>query len=373
MITILFFGSPDYVVPLLQSLIDDPDIQISAVITQPDRPVGRKKTLTPTPVKQLAQQHQIPVLTPKEFDDKFYWDLEQINSKLDLAVLAAYGAIIPHRLLTFPQSGFINIHPSLLPQYRGATPTIPPLLKGESQTGVSFILMDNALDHGPLIAQFTSPVQPDDNHETLATRLFQQSTPYLPEVIKRYLQYRKLNTENSNPKPPSESVSQWSHVNCQLFLPPKPQDHSAATYTQQLTRNDGYLPWKLIEYAIKPSDINETMKSLNHETVVRLFPKKLQPFLSSYHFPQDLPVVIDRFIRALAPWPGAWTEIKRTTGNPPAQAGEKRKPLKLKLLSAHLETSPQMPNTPYLILDTVRLEGHSTQTWQEFQNHYLVK
>src|SRR3990172_3603467 len=130
MINTLFFGSPQYVTPLLQALIDDPEITVTAVITQPDRPIGRKKIPTPTPVKQLAQTYHLPVLTPKEFDDKFYWELSQINSKLEtqnpnlaLAILAAYGAILPHRLLTLPQSGFINIHPSLLPQYRGAAPT----------------------------------------------------------------------------------------------------------------------------------------------------------------------------------------------------------------------------------------------------------
>ena len=194
MINTLFFGSPQYVTALLQALIDDPEIIITTIITQPDRPIGRKKILTPTPIKQLAQKHQIPVLDPKEFDDKFYWELETIltakprnceTAKLDLAILAAYGAIIPHRLLNFPRYGFINIHPSLLPHYRGATPTIPPILKGETATGVTYMLMDEALDHGPLLAQFNDQVKPDDNHDTLATRLFQRATAHLPRIIKK--------------------------------------------------------------------------------------------------------------------------------------------------------------------------------------------
>jgi methionyl-tRNA formyltransferase len=142
-------GTPLYAKVILQKLLEDSEIEVSLVLTQPDRPVGRKKTLTPPPVKELAQSHNIEVLQPLSLKDKAI--IETLKSKkADFIIVAAYGMLLPKEVLELAPC--INLHASILPQYRGASPIQQALLNGDEYSGVTAMLMDEGLDTGDILA-----------------------------------------------------------------------------------------------------------------------------------------------------------------------------------------------------------------------------
>ena len=149
MINVIFMGTPLYAKVILQKLLEDGEIEVSLVLTQPDRPVGRKKTLTPPPVKELAQSHNIEVLQPLSLKDKAI--IETLKSKkADFIIVAAYGMLLPKEVLELAPC--INLHASILPQYRGASPIQQALLNGDEYSGVTAMLMDEGLDTGDILA-----------------------------------------------------------------------------------------------------------------------------------------------------------------------------------------------------------------------------
>jgi methionyl-tRNA formyltransferase len=289
MIKLVFWGTPDYVVPIAEKLHQAKGIKLLACLTQPDRPVGRKKVITPSPIKAWAIKKKIPVLTPTEFDKEFTDQLQRIAKKIDLFVVAAYGLILPKKVLRIPKKGALCLHPSLLPKYRGASPIQSAIINGDQQTGMTILKMDEKMDHGPIVSQFEEEIKPEDTSETLYQRLFQAGAEVLVTILPEYLK-GKIKTRR--------------------------QDDEEASYTQILTKNDGRINWS------KP--------------------------------PQEL----ERFIRAMTPWPGAWTMVELE------QAG--RQPLKkrLKILSARFEQGK-------LILDQVQLEGKTPISWKQLQKGYL--
>lgn len=147
----VFFGSSEFAKIILQRLLVA-GMRPFLVITTPSRPKGRKKIISPTPVYTLAQKEKIPVLAPDNLEDEEFLDNFKKQNP-DLAILTAYGKILPASLLAIPQKGFVNLHPSLLPKWRGATPIQSAILAGESKTGVSLMVIDEQLDHGPIIQQ----------------------------------------------------------------------------------------------------------------------------------------------------------------------------------------------------------------------------
>ena len=149
MINVIFMGTPEYAKVILEKLIADPEINVSLVVTQPDRPVGRKKILTPPPVKELALAHNIEVLQPLSLKEKE--TLEALKSKnADFIVVAAYGMLLPKDVLELAPC--INLHASILPKYRGASPIQQALLAGDEYSGVTAMLMDEGLDTGDMLA-----------------------------------------------------------------------------------------------------------------------------------------------------------------------------------------------------------------------------
>ncbi|MBU4536633.1 methionyl-tRNA formyltransferase [Patescibacteria group bacterium] len=153
---ITFFGSPQIAVDILEELKKSgnamsADLMPSLIITQPNRKVGRKLVITPPPVKIWADENNIPTLQPEKLDEEFIKELKFQN--WDLFIVAAYGKIISKEVLDIPKKGTLNVHPSLLPKYRGATPIHSPILRGDKETGVSIILLDEKMDHGPIINQ----------------------------------------------------------------------------------------------------------------------------------------------------------------------------------------------------------------------------
>lgn len=164
-------GTPEFATPALQALIDSHH-QVVGVFTQPDRPSGRGKKLTPPPVKVLAESHAIPVFQPEKVrkNDEVFEQLQALEP--DIAVVAAYGQILPQRILDVPKFGCVNIHASLLPKYRGASPIQAAVVAGESETGVTIMQMEAGLDTGPAIQMKSIPIDPlhtsQDVHDQLA-------------------------------------------------------------------------------------------------------------------------------------------------------------------------------------------------------------
>ena len=204
---VVFLGTHNFAVKILQGLISSPDFNVKLVITQPDQIVGRKKELQSPPVKILATQYNLPTAQPDNLKN-FTIDL----TKFDVAVVAQYGKIIPLQILKMPKFGMINVHASLLPKYRGASPIQLAILNGETTTGVTIMQMDEKMDTGPILAQKEVIIGDNDTYTTLETKLAETATPLLLASLKEYLQQT---------------------------LKPQPQNDSQATYTKILTREDG--------------------------------------------------------------------------------------------------------------------------------------
>lgn len=182
MTKIIFMGTPDFAVPVLQKLIADPSISIEAVVTQPDRKVGRKHILTPTPVKKAAVAANLNVLQPEKL--RTSEELETlINMDIDLLITAAYGQILPNSLLEAPRLGAINVHASLLPKLRGGAPIHYALIEGHKEAGVTIMYMAEKLDAGDMLSQSAIPIEEEDNVGTLFEKLSIVGADLLVETL----------------------------------------------------------------------------------------------------------------------------------------------------------------------------------------------
>ncbi|PKR78570.1 methionyl-tRNA formyltransferase [Halalkalibacillus sediminis] len=176
---IIFMGTPDFSVPILENLIESP-YEVVAVVTQPDRPKGRKRVLTPPPVKSCAEEHHIPVLQP----EKVRVEYEDILSyEPDLIVTAAYGQILPKELLDSPPFGCINVHASLLPEYRGGAPIHHAIIDGKEETGITIMYMVEALDAGAMIEQRSIKIEESDHVGSLHDKLSDIGAQLLLETL----------------------------------------------------------------------------------------------------------------------------------------------------------------------------------------------
>lgn len=210
-------GTPEFAVPSLQTLVDHPQIEVIAVITQPDKPIGRSHTPQPSPVKQLALAHNLPVWTPAKV--KHNLDLlEQIKSaQPDVIVVSAYGKILPQDILDIPVSGIVNVHGSLLPKYRGASPIAGSILNGDAFTGITLMKMVFEMDAGPIIAVSQSmPIEPTDTTATLTQKLAHIGADLLSQNLVPYL------------------TDQLTLI---------PQDETKATFVPIIQKEDGQINW----------------------------------------------------------------------------------------------------------------------------------
>lgn len=213
-VNIVFMGTPDFAVPSLRSLIAA-GYRISAVVTQPDRPVGRKKVLTPTPVKEEALRHGIPVLQPAKL--RAPESVAALASyEPDVIVTAAYGQILPKAVLDLPRFGCINVHGSLLPKYRGGAPIQRAIMNGETVTGVTIMYMAEGLDTGDMIRSVEVPIGPDDDAGALFERLSVAGAALLLETLPAIVDGTAGRT---------------------------PQNEAEATYSPNLTREDERVDW----------------------------------------------------------------------------------------------------------------------------------
>jgi len=209
-------GTPDFASASLEALLRSDD-SVVGVVTQPDRPKGRGQILTPSPVKLLAQREQIPLLQPLKMKDPEF--LQALTGwKPDLIAVAAFGRILPAAILSLPPLGCVNVHGSLLPKYRGAGPIQWAIINGETETGITTMLMDEGMDTGAILLQEAVPIAADDTAGTLSPRLAKLGGRLLVETIARL----KAGTRVL-----------------------KPQDTSRATLAPLLKKEDGAIDWSL--------------------------------------------------------------------------------------------------------------------------------
>lgn len=176
---IVFMGTPDFSVPILNQLIED-GYHVLTVVTQPDRPKGRKRIPTPPPVKVEAEKHHIPVVQPEKISANYE---HIINLKPDLIVTAAYGQMLPVKLLEAPTYGCINVHASLLPEYRGGAPIHQAIIDGKKKTGVTIMYMVKKMDAGDQLAQIEVPIEEEDTVGLLHNKLSHAGAKLLSETI----------------------------------------------------------------------------------------------------------------------------------------------------------------------------------------------
>src|SRR3989344_171212 len=193
----VFFGTPDFAAVVLEELIAAGMAPV-AVVTNPDRPFGRKKELTPPPVKKfvMASGNEIFVLQPEKLDESFIAKLKSISA--EVGVLAAYGKIVPRAVIDSFPKGIVVVHPSLLPKYRGAPPLQSAILAGEDLTGTTLFIMDEKVDHGPVLGSTQVPLLDMDTYATLADKLAEASAALLIEILPKYA------AGEMNPVPQSE-------------------------------------------------------------------------------------------------------------------------------------------------------------------------
>lgn len=181
MIKTVFFGTHEFAATILDGLIKSDIVFIDLVITQPDRASGRKKTIEEPPVKILAKKYNIPVLQPESLKNF------KLPGNCDLNIVAQYGLIIPEEILDAPKYGSINVHGSLLPKYRGASPIQTAIVNGESETGNTIMLMDEKMDHGPILSQENIQIEPDDTYPQLANKMAKKAIILLLNTVPGYI------------------------------------------------------------------------------------------------------------------------------------------------------------------------------------------
>lgn len=214
MTSIVFFGTQEFAGTVLSGLLANSHFRILAVVTQPDRPVGRKQILTPPPVKILALKHNLPIFQPESLKD---FNLKKVVGTVpDLNVVAQYGLMIPESIILAPKYETINVHTSLLPKYRGASPIQSALINGETETGVTIMLMDKGMDTGPILAQQEIAIDPDDTYESLDKTMAIIGRDLLLQTIPKYISGETK---------------------------PKVQDDSKASICKKLDRDSGHIDW----------------------------------------------------------------------------------------------------------------------------------
>lgn len=213
---VVFFGTPNFAIPTLERLLAHPNFEVLAAVTQPDKRRGRGNQTTASPVKSAAQSRQIPVFSPQRIkkDPQTLNQLRDLDA--DVFVVIAYGQILSQEILDIPRLGCINVHGSILPKYRGAAPINWCLYHGETQTGITTILMDAGMDTGAMLLKVTIPIELSDNAPNLADKLARLGADLLIETLVKW--------ENQE-------------------ITPIPQDNAEATYAPLIQKSDYVIDW----------------------------------------------------------------------------------------------------------------------------------
>ena len=286
MINIIFFGSSSYSVVILQKLLEIKDFQISAVFSKTDKPVGRRQEIIPNPVAAFAKDNNLSLFQIEEFTPEVKQQIRQLNP--DLALCVAFGPpYFDQETIDIPKYKIVNIHPSPLPKYRGATPGPWQIINGETKSAVSFFQIDALPDHGPVISQLPFDISSDETATTFYQKAFELASNNLESILKNYISH-----------PDSIQV----------------QDHSQKTYFPKFDKDKAEINWSWDQ------------------------------------------AKIERFVRALNPWPIAWTYV----------INQQNQILKIKIFSGQLINQQFVPNQ-------VQIEGKTITTWSEISSYYTIK
>lgn len=297
---IVFMGTPDFAAPILEGLIDG-GFSIAAVYTKPDKAKGRGQELSTSVIKKLALAHNLPVHQPATL--KPPEEVRKLDSLVpDLVVVAAYGLMLPPEALAIPKHGCLNVHPSLLPKYRGPSPVSTAIMNGDARTGVSIMLLDEGMDTGPVLARREEPILPEDTTGSLTERLAVAGAHLLLETLPKWVRGE---------------------------ITPIPQNPSQASYSKTLRKEDGEIDWR------RDAD------------------------------------AIGRKVRALLPWPGAFTywngrrlKILRASALPASESGEPGK------VAVGRDGGSGLPvvtcGNGVLVLHSIQLEGKKEMSGGEF-------
>ena len=286
MVKTIFFGSSLYSNIVLKSLLSIKDIEVVAVVTKPDKPTGRLQAITANPVADFAKNHHLNLLQPVDFDPQFLSIYKNLSP--DLVICVAYGPpFFTQEMIDIPTYKIVNIHPSPLPKYRGATPGPWQIINGETNSAVTFFQIDALPDHGPIISQIPFDIKPTWTSHDFYQKAFEIAATHLDETLKSYI----LN--------PKSIIS---------------QDHSLKSYFPKFTKDTAKIDWS---WSVDK---------------------------------------IDRFIRAMNPWPIAWTQVKNLNNNQTHS---------MKIFTAKL-------NQDKLIPIDVQLESKTKTTWNQISSYYSI-
>ena len=288
MTKIIFFGSSQYSVIILKKLLEIKNFSLVGIFTKIDKPVGRRQEIIPNPVSAFSQKNNLPLFQIEEFNSKVKNQIRQLDP--DLALCVAFGPpYFDQETINIPKYKIINIHPSPLPKYRGATPGPWQIINGETQSAVTFFQIDALPDHGPVISQIPFDIFPTETATTFYDKAFNLAAQNLTTILESYI---------SNPK--------------SLI----PQDHSQKTYFPKFDKDKAQINWSWDQAKIA------------------------------------------RFIRALNPWPIAWTYVTN-------QKGEQ---LKMKIFNSTFNFKLSTFD-----LGQVQIEGKTPTNWSEISPYYTIK
>lgn len=216
-LNIVFMGTPDFSAPALRNLIANPKFKVVAVYTQPPRPAGRGQQLRLSPVHQVADEHAIPVFTPKSLKKDPHAVEVFISHKADVAVVAAYGLILPKAVLDAPKYGCLNIHASLLPRWRGAAPIQRAIEAGDAKSGITIMQMEEGLDTGPMLLKRAVTIHSHTTAQSLHDELSALGSVMIEEVLEEIVAHKPLS--------------------------PEIQDDSLSNYAPMLKKEEGLIDW----------------------------------------------------------------------------------------------------------------------------------
>lgn len=287
---IVFFGTPQFAIPTLEKLLSNPQLQVVGVVTQPDKNRGRGNKLSPSPIKELATAHQLPIWQPARIKK----DPDTIESLRALApdifVVIAYGQILSQEILDIPKLGCVNVHGSLLPQYRGAAPIQRCLTDGVTLTGITTMLMDAGMDTGAMLLKYETPVNLLDNADGLAAKLAVAGAQLLIDTILSIdritpIPQEHLAATSAPPIQKSEYIIDWTRSSISIH-----------------NRVRGFYPNCVATFRAQPLKIMTTVP-LGVELSMDLPPEiqKLLPELASLDLSNSLPGTVVKIVKSLGP------------------------------------------------------------------------
>lgn len=289
MVNIIFFGSSEYSLIILKKILEIKDFNLSAVVTKIDKPIGRNQIITPNHVAKFAKENNLKLYQIEEFTNEFKSTIHDLNPTIFICV--AFGPpYFDQEMIDIPKYKIINIHPSPLPKYRGATPGPWQIINGETKSAVTFFQIDILPDHGPIITQIPFKINSNETATSFYQKAFDLAANNLETVIQKYIY---------------DLQSMTNHL--------IQQDHTQKTYFPKFTKDNAQIDWSW--------DISK----------------------------------IERFIRALNPWPTAWTFV----------TNQQSQKIKMKVLSASIINQQLVPIV-------VQIEGKKIVNWSEISKYYTI-